>query len=255
MKPLNKAAIPNDFVFLKALQRSFLKYFLILFLLFPVLLFGQSDFKKAEQFFQKGNYADAKEIFLELLKKKPSDAQVMEYLGDIESHSKNWDNAIIYYEKLKKQYPSQADYFYKYGGAYGMKAKESNKFKALGMIDEVEESFEKAIKLNPKHIGARWALIELYLQLPAIVGGSEKKAQRYASELSKISAVDGYLSKGHIAEYFKRYPEAEKNYKKAVEVGGSKTTYQKLADLYKNKMKQPEKAKAVLEEYTEKSKT
>ena len=43
--------------------------------------------------------------------------------------------------------------------------------------------------------------------------------------------------------------------KKAVEIGGSKTTYQKLADLYKNKMKQPEKAKATLEEYTEKSKT
>jgi len=232
-----------------------MRFFQVLIFLFSISIAAQSDFKKAEQFFQKGNYADAKEIFLELLKKKPSDAQIMEYLGDIESHSKNWDKAISYYEKLKKQYPSEADYFYKYGGAYGMKAKESNKFKALGMIDEVEESFEKAIKLNPKHIGARWALVELYLQLPGIVGGSEKKAQKYASELSKISAVDGYLSKGHIAEYFKRYPEAEKNYKKAVEVGGSKTTYQKLADLYKNKMKQPEKAKAILEEFTEKSKT
>jgi hypothetical protein len=35
-----------------------------------------------------------------------------------------------------------------------MKAKDSNKFKALGMIDEVKSSFEKAISLNPKH---RWA--------------------------------------------------------------------------------------------------
>jgi len=123
------------------------------------------------------------------------------------------------------------------------------------MIDEVEESFLKAVKLNPKHIGARWALLELYLQLPAIIGGSEKKAQKFSNELMLISAVDGYLSKGHIAEYFKRYSEAEKNYKKAVEIGGSKTTYQKLADLYKNKMKQPEKAKATLEAFTEKNKT
>jgi hypothetical protein len=30
-----------------------------------------------------------------------------------------------------------------------MKAKDSNKFKALGMIDEVKASFEKAISLNP----------------------------------------------------------------------------------------------------------
>ena len=40
-----------------------------------------------------------------------------------------------------------------------MKAKECNKFKALGMIGEVKDSFEKAIELNPKHIEARWALI------------------------------------------------------------------------------------------------
>ena len=232
-----------------------MKYIFILFLLFPCLISAQGDFKKAEQFFQKGKYADAKEIFLELYKKKPLDEKVAEYLGDIESHSKNWDDAIIYYEKLKKQYPSKADYVYKYGGALGMKASESNKFKALGMIDEVEESFLKAVKLDAGHVGARWALVELYLQLPAIIGGSEKKAQKYSSELLKISAVDGYLSKGHIAEYFKRYSEAEKNYIKAVEIGGSKTTYQKLADLYKNKMKQPEKAKAILEEFTEKSKT
>ncbi|MNG36378.1 hypothetical protein D3C84_1233890 [compost metagenome] len=60
-----------------------------------------------------------------------------------------------------------------------MKALEVNKFKALGMIDEVRTNFEKAIQLNPKHIEARWALIELNLQLPGILGGSEKKAIHY----------------------------------------------------------------------------
>jgi hypothetical protein len=46
-----------------------------------------------------------------------------------------------------------------------MKALEVNKFKALGMIGEIKESFEKTIKLNPAHIDARWALIELYIKL------------------------------------------------------------------------------------------
>jgi tetratricopeptide (TPR) repeat protein len=133
-----------------------------------------------------------------------------------------------------------------------MKAKESNKFAALSMIGDVKELFEKAISLNPKHIEARWALIELYLQLPAIVGGSERKAQKYSNELMKISLVDGYLSKGHIAEYFDRYKEAEQNYKKAIEIGGSKNSYQKLSNLYKNKLKQPEKAKVIMDAYTKK---
>ncbi|PZQ87958.1 MAG: hypothetical protein DI548_05345 [Flavobacterium johnsoniae] len=232
-----------------------MKHFFLILFLFPLAVFSQSEFAKAEQFFDKGNYEKAKEIFTALYKKNPKDVSVIEYLGDIGGHTKKWEEALLYYEKLKELKPSEANYYYKYGGALGMKAKESNKFKALGMIGDVEDSFKKAIELNPKHIESRWALVELYLQLPAIIGGSERKAQKYADELMTLSAVDGYLSKGHIAEYFKRYKEAEKNYKKAIEIGKSKTTYKKLADLYKNKMKQPEKAKAVLDEYAEISKT
>ncbi len=55
--------------------------------------------------------------------------------------------------------------------------------------------------------------------------------------------------------YFERYTEAEKIYSKAIAVSGSKKSYQKLANLYKNKMNQPEKAKLVLETYQEKNKS
>jgi hypothetical protein len=48
--------------------------------------------------------------------------------------------------KLKQIKPSEANYSYKYGGALGMKALEVNKFKALGMIGEIKESFEKSNK-------------------------------------------------------------------------------------------------------------
>jgi tetratricopeptide (TPR) repeat protein len=182
------------------------------------------------------------------LKDNPNNIKTIEYLGDIAGQNKSWDNAIYYYNKLKQLKPMEANYHYKYGGVMGMKAKESNKFKALGMISEIKSSFEKAISLNPKHIEARAALVEFYLQLPGIVGGSEKKALLYANEIAQISAVDGYLSKGHIAEYFGRFKEAEIQYKKAVEISKSKNAYRILANLYKNKMGQPEKAKSILEE-------
>lgn len=229
-----------------------MKHLFYLYMFFPFLVFPQTDFDKAEKLFQQEKYALAKPIFEELLSQNPNHLKTIEYLGDIAGKTKDWDNAVFYYQKLKNLKKNEANYHYKYGGALGMKAKESNKFIALGMIGEVKESFEKAILLNPKHIDARWALIELYIQLPGIVGGSERKAQKYANELLKISSVDGYLSKGHIAEYFNRYNEAEKNYRKAIEIGGSKTTYQKLANLYKNKLKKPEKAKEIMEDYARK---
>ena len=217
------------------------------------MMWSQSDFDKAEKLFKAQKFDQAELVFESILKTNPSDLNTIEYLGDIAGHRKSWDKAIGYYKKLKQLKPSEADYHFKYGGVLGMKAKNSNKFRALRMIDEVKASFEKAISLNPKHIGSRWALIELYIQLPGIVGGSESKAIKYSNELLQLSPVDGYLSRGHIEEYFKRYNIAEQQYKKAILVGDSKTSYQKLANLYKNKMRDSEKAKAILETYNKKN--
>ena len=232
-----------------------MKISVMLLFFLPMILFSQTNFEKAEKLFSQEKYNIAKPIFETALKESPNNLKTIEYLGDIASSSKDWDKAMFYYDKLKKLNPSNANYYYKYGGSLGMKAKECSKFKALGMISDIKSSFEKAIQLNPNHIEARWALIELYLQLPGIVGGSERKAQKYANELLKISPVDCYLAKGHIAEYFNKYKDAEKNYTKAIAVSGSKTSYQKLADLYKNKMNQPAKAKELLENYQERNKS
>lgn len=202
-----------------------------------MLIWSQSDYSKGEKLFEAGKYEQARPIFESFLKENPSHLKTLEYLGDIAGHNKSWDKAIEYYKKLKQLKPSEANYYFKYGGVLGMKAKESNKFKALGMIAEVKESFEKAIELNPKHIEARWALVMIYIQLPGIVGGSETKAIRYSNELLKLSPVDGYLSRGQIEEHFKRYTAAEQQYKKAIAAGSTKVGAQMLDNLYKNKMK------------------
>lgn len=228
-----------------------MKLLLSVFLIFPLLLFSQS-FEKGEKLFVDGKYNQAQLILENYLKSNPNHLKTLEYLGDIAGHNKSWDKSIGYFKKLIILKPNEANYYYKYGGVLGMKSLEVNKFKALGMIGEVRSSFEKAIELNPKHIEARWALIELNLKLPGIVGGSESKAIKYSAELRELSPVDGYLSRGHIEEYFKRYNEAEQQYKRAVLIGGSKICYQTLADFYNNKMKQPDKANKVWEEYKNK---
>ncbi len=226
------------------------------FLLFiPMAIFSQTNFEKAEKLFNQEKFAAAKPIFESIYKENPNQLKTIEYLGDIASNTKDWDKAAFYYEKLKILKPNEADYYFKYGGALGMKAQTGGKWVAIRLIGDIRESLEKALSLNSNHIEARWGLIEYYLQLPAFVGGSERKAQRYSNELFKISPVDGYLSKAHIDEYFKRYKSAEKNYIKAIEIGGSKTTYKKLADLYRQKLHQPEKALQVLQEYKEKNKS
>jgi tetratricopeptide (TPR) repeat protein len=220
-----------------------MKKIIFFFILFSQCMFSQSLFEKAEKLFKEKKYTEAKGLFESYLKSAPQHQKTIEYLGDIAGSSKKWDEAIEYYKKLKISNPNSANYWFKYGGAMGMKAKSVNKFKALGMIDEIETAFLKAATLDKKHIETRWALVMLYIELPGIVGGSEKKATKYAEELLAISKVDGYLAKGYIDVYYKRYKAAEVHLLKAHQIGKSATTYAKLYDLYLNKLK--DKAKAL----------
>lgn len=215
----------------------------VFFLLFvPSMLLSQSNFEKGVQLLGSGKTELARIAFESVIKENPSHSKSLEYLGDIAGQNKNWDKAILYYKKIKIIQPNNADYHYKYGGALGMKAKTVNKFKALGMIDEIKSSFEKAAALDPKHTESRWALVMLYLELPGIIGGSETKAMAYSNELMRLSPLEGYLSKGYIDEYFGRNKKAELNYSKALELTNSKVAFQKLYNLYLNRMKNSDKA-------------
>ena len=226
-----------------------MKIKLLFFLFFSTVMMAQSNFERAEKLYSENKLSESKKLFEDYLKANPNHSKATEYLGDIAGKEKKWDEAISYYEKLKDKFPATANYHYKYGGAMGMKAKNVNKFKALGMIDDIETAFLTAAKLDEKHVDTRWALVMLYIELPGIVGGSETKAQKYATQLMNLSKVDGYLAKGYIDVYFERYTKAETNYKKAHEVGNSKTTYEKLYDLYLNKMKDKTKADKLKQEF------
>lgn len=226
-----------------------MKFLPFLFLLISFNMMAETDFEKAEKLYKQEKYDQAKTLFESYLKSNPNHYKTVEFLGDIAGHQKKWDEAIKQYKVLKTQFPKTANYWYKYGGAIGMKAKSVNKFKALGMIDDVENAFLTAAKLDVKHIDSRWALVMLYIELPGIVGGSETKAIKYSNELMELSKVDGYLSKGYIDEYFNRYKKAEANYIQAHEIGNSKTTFQKLYNLYLNKIKDKTKANKLKEQF------
>ena len=220
--------------------------FFWLFFSFPVMFFGQAQFDDIEQLFVQKQYVKAQELMTQYVRSNPIDLKGIELLGDAYGFQKKWDEALIHYKKLTDFEPYNANYHYKYGGVLGMKALSVNKFSALSIIGDVKESFLKAAELDPKHIDVRWALVELYMQLPGIIGGSTKKSLKYANELEQLSKVDGYLAKGFIYESDNQPELAEDFYKKAISVGGSLKCYNKLTTFYENQ-NQPQKAIANLE--------
>lgn len=212
--------------------RTFCMKFVIFFFLFSVVVCGQTDFEKAEQFLAEKQFKKAQDLMVIYVKNHPDNPKAIELLGDIFGHQKKWDDAIVNYKIVVELSPKTANYHYKYGGALGMKALSISKIKAVGIIGDVKQAFINAALLDPKHIETRWALVELYMQLPGIIGGSKIKSLKYAAELENLSKVDGYLAKGYIYEYDKEFDLAEKSYKLAITEGGSLLCYEKLTDLF-----------------------
>lgn len=214
---------------------------ILIFLLFaPLFLTGQTTIADAETMISKKQFTKAQQQLIPFLTENPNHLKAIELLGDTYGQQKKWEEASKYYKQLVEAKPNQANYHYKNGGALGMMALNMNKFKAVGIIGDVKFSFLKAAELDAKHIEARWALVELFMQLPGIIGGSKTKSLKYATELENLSKVDGFLAKGYIYEYDNEPELAETYYKKAIAVGGSITCYDKLVKLYESEGKSEE---------------
>lgn len=219
----------------------------MLVFLFPVLIFGQSTVEKADELFQQKRFMEAEKLLSTHIAKHPNDLKAIEQLGDAFGHQRKWNAAIKQYHSLTKRVTNNANYHFKYGGALGMKALSISKIRAVGLVGDIKRAFLRAAELDRKHIDTRWALVELYIQLPGIIGGSIKKSLQYAQELEDLSKVDGYLAKGYVYEYDNKPVLAEKYYKLAIVEGGSITCFDKLTAFYQNHH-QPENAVANLEE-------
>ncbi|MEC3906894.1 tetratricopeptide repeat protein [Tamlana sp. 2201CG12-4] len=208
----------------------------LLIVLFPLVVCSQSNLEEIDILFEKKQFQKAEDVISTYLENHPGDLKGLELLGDAYGYQKKWDEAIASYKKLLKTNINSANYHYKYGGALGMRALE-NKLKAIGSIGDIKASFLKAVELDKSHIGARWALVELYMQLPGIFGGSKKKSLKFAQELEALSKVDGYLAKGYVYEYDDEPELAEKYYKMAITEGGSLTCFNKLTHLYEQEQR------------------
>ncbi len=222
-----------------------IKYLLIL--LFPFFAFGQTVIEEIEGLINSKEYTKAETILTRYLNTYSSETRALELLGDTYALQNDWEEAVLIFEQLIQVETKNANYHYKYGQALGMKALSNNVFFALFMMNEVKEEFLLAANLDSTHIDSRWALVVYYTELPGIIGGSIKKALLYTEELHTISPVDGYLSKGYVYEYDNEDELAEENYKKAIEIGGSITCFNKLISFYE-KNNEPKKAIFIIEE-------
>lgn len=193
------------------------KVFLLLMLFLGLISYSQSSMSEIQLAMEQGRFATAKILLQQRVSENPSDAVALAYLGDIAGFEKDWDTSMAFYENLVQIHPDNANYSFKYGAALGMKALSISKIQSVIYISDIKKYLEKAVQLDPKHVEARRVLVELYIKLPGILGGSLDKAQGFANELQDLNSVDYFLAQAFIIKEEKGLAEAEVFFKKALE--------------------------------------
>ena len=134
-------------------------------------------------------------------------------IGEAYAAEKMWNSAIYYYKKLVEIDPNNSDYLYRLGGTQAAYSEEVSKFKVLSIIKTAKQNLIKSANLDDKHIYSRWALVQIYSELPEIIGGSKKLALIYCEEILKISKIHGWFSYYYFYNFHdnKRKSEEYKN--------------------------------------------
>ena len=170
------------------------RFHLVIFCLFAVNSVAQNSIENGELLLNNGEIVEARSLF----EKFEDNPNAKEFLGDIASFEKDWDLAISYYKSLVEQFPDNAMYNFKLGGAMGMKAYYGSKVEAALLLGDIKKYLKKAAELDPKHTETRRALVELYMQIPGFIGGSETIAKSYASDLDRLNQLDALLADAYI---------------------------------------------------------
>lgn len=176
--------------------------------------------QKGVEFLENGQYEQAKGQFL-----RSNTLEAAEFLGDLASFRKNWNDAVKYYKKLVEQEPSSAVYNFKLGGALGMKAMEIGKLQAVFLIDDIKKYLNNAAELDSTHAEVRRALVEFYTELPMILGGSRDTAEGFATELETINPIDAALAWAYIFQANDEHERAKQQYARAISLATTNKNY------------------------------
>ena len=124
-------------------------------------------------------------------------------IGEAYAAEKKWELAIDFYEKLVKIEPNNSDYLYRLGGTQAAYSEDVSKFKVLSLINTAKRNLIKSASFDSQHIESRWALVQILIELPKILGGDSKSALNYADEIYNISKIHGLFAYHYIYDYQK----------------------------------------------------
>ena len=167
--------------------------------------------------------------------KEPSSARWSYALGHLtaleartlpqgDASEKKRKEAVAHFERAAEREPKNADYQFWLADASFERIDDVNMLSQVSIASTGKKALEKAVALDPGHVGAHRALAEYYMQAPGIAGGSIEKAKKEGEALIAIPSGRGaYLGNmllAGIAGKARDWVEMSKRFTAAETAGG-----------------------------------
>lgn len=131
---------------------------------------------------------------------------------------KNLKEAVDFAEQATKADPTKPDYYSQLGLALSLRMGELNFMQQAMTAGKMKKAFEKAVALDPKHIGGLIGLTRYYASAPEIAGGSLEKSKEFADRVHALNPVLGLMEYGNIAEKGEDYAGALAHFEAALKL-------------------------------------
>lgn len=161
--------------------------------------------QSALQYYQNGDLEKSERVCSDILKKQPTNPDVLHLLGLIYYQMQDFTSAISCLRKSLKISPLNAEVYYNLGRA----------FQQIRRIDDAIESFRNALKYNPYFVDALLNLGNLFQEK----GEFDKAIQYYEKAIQINPAFAGaYYNLGTVYQGKEQMDDAIAAYQKAVQL-------------------------------------
>ena len=158
----------------------------------------------------------------------------------------HWDDAVTNGEKAVALSQGSSTYHWWLGREYGEKAASVNPLSAASLARKTKSEFEQAVKLEPSNPQMHADLAEYYTDAPSIMGGGLDKARDQATQVAQYDQATSRWILAMVAEKEKRYPDAESELQKAIQVAKDPSRYwMSLASFYRRRSRLDDMQKAI----------
>lgn len=163
----------------------------------------------ARALYDVGRYAEATAAFEPLTRLDPRDATPLFYLGKLAVHRRDYPTALDLLARAAERAPRDSCIALWLGNAHAWSASVADGLKdRFGHGRKALAHYRRAVELDPDNVPARFALMNFYRHVPAVLGGGMNRAHEQAAEIARRDEIAGAYARALLAFHEKKFSAA-----------------------------------------------